>query len=161
MGRKKAFASDAHVLVVSTEQIAPEDGGAIVHIGVNATDIKNIDLTPWLGRGINDMVWAVVAQLRAFIVSGKVTGATIVNYGSRGIPTFFTFLIENGITRSPMEIDRQLVASYVDWLKAQTRWSFLSQKNHFSNTKPVLVALQRRGLIPADTGHLNLEQMVE
>ena len=119
MVRKKGYENDQPVIVVSTTPVDPQGGGAIVHIGDNASGVRNIDLTDWLGKGIDDWVWAVVAQLRALVHSKTVTGSTIYSYGGRGIPTFFTFLTQNQITTLPGELHRQVVANYVDWLKAK------------------------------------------
>jgi hypothetical protein len=84
--------------------------------------------------------------------ANTVTGATIVGYGQCGVPAFFTFLIQNRIACKPAELTRAIVAGYVDWIKVQPQWGFTSQKTVYTSAKSVLVALQRRSIVPCEKG---------
>jgi hypothetical protein len=152
MIKRKAFESEEPLVVVSTTPVDLQDGGATVHLGENASNNRNINLSGWLNKDIDDWVWAVVSTLRALERSKTVTGATIVGYGQSGAPVFFTFLIQNRIVSKPAELTRAIVVGYVDWLKVQTQWSQNSQKAIYTRTKSVLVALQRRSIVPSGKG---------
>jgi len=146
---RKPFEGDTPVQV-ATDPIAQEDGGAVVILPTkgNATSVRSLDLTPYLGHGIDDWVWAGVAQLRAFLAGGGVTPATVVNYWRAGLTYFFDFLIAAGIPCQPGTLEKKHLVVYIDWLKGHGDWAYSSQKNYYGNSKSVLVGLQQRQIVP-------------
>lgn len=152
MAKRKEFASEDAFVVMSTTPVDVHDGGATVHLGENASNCRNINLSGWLNKDIDDWVWSVVSALRAMGRANTVSGATIVGYGQCGVPAFFTFLIQNRIACKPAELTRAIVAGYVDWIKVQPQWGCTSQKTVYTSAKSVLVALQRRSIVSCEKG---------
>ena len=68
---------------VSTQPTTPQEAepagvaSLVISLPENATTLRTLDLTEWLGRGIDDWVWAVASQLRAFLTSKSVRPATL------------------------------------------------------------------------------------
>lgn len=145
---RKPFEGDT-LTRVSTEPIAEHDGGAVIILPVkgNATTLRKLDLTPYLGYGIDDWVWVCVAQLRAFLAGGGVTPATVTSYWNSGILHFFDFLISAGIPCQPFTLENKHLVAYIDWLKGHGNWAYGSQRGRYNHTKSVLVGLQQRQLV--------------
>jgi hypothetical protein len=134
---------------VSTDPISQEDGGAVISLPAkgNATTVRTLDLTPYLGQSIDGWVWACAAQLRAFLSGDGVTIATIESYWHAGLCYFFDFLITEGVPCQPATLEKRHLDAYVDWLKGHGEWAYGTQKNNYDHTKPVLVGLQQRTVV--------------
>jgi integrase len=151
--RRKKFDAPPPV-VVATTPIPEDEGGAVVFIGENASNVRTIDLTPWLNRGIDDWVWVCAGQLRTFLRSKRVAPTTVAYYGD-SLQAFFEFLTSSGSPPyRPEALDGRRMEQYVAWLKDQRlndrlRWKDTSQKNRYAHTKSVLVGLMARGVIRA------------
>lgn len=88
--------------------------------------------------------------MRVFLHDRSVAPATIVGYGTIGLPSFFKFLTCGGAACQPAALDRRHIEQFVEWLGDQTQWQKSSQKSRYSGVKPVLIGLQARGVIPGD-----------
>lgn len=148
MKTRKSFEGETPIQV-STTPISEDDGGAVVTVPVkgNATGCRALDLSPYLGHGIDDWVWVCVAQLRTFLTGGGVTPATVKAYWSDGLTYFFDFLIAAGVPCQPCMLTKNHVAVYIDWLKGHGEYAYGTQKNFYTHTKAVLVGLQQRKVV--------------
>lgn len=146
--KKKNFAAPPAALV-STTPAADSAQAAVVDLGDDPFP-ESIDMTRWLGRGIDHWVWATVGQLRAFLAGGTQTRASVLTYGRQTMPTFFDFLFETKASWTPQTLDRRNVEQFVGWLKGRPDWSDNTKRNKYTHWKSVLVGLRRRKLISAD-----------
>lgn len=123
-----------------------ESASAIVHVPVNAATTRLIDLSEWLGRGIDIWVLTCAGQLKAFIVNEELALASVVAYG-KAIKYFFQYLT---VCRQPVTMQELVpmhVQEYVIWLKNQSRLGGVSKRNIYTHTKAVLIGLLEHGLI--------------
>ncbi|QIN67966.1 hypothetical protein SBC1_80130 (plasmid) [Caballeronia sp. SBC1] len=148
---RKGHAADS--LVVSINPISVENGGATVSLPAkdNATSQRTLDLSVYLGRGIDAWVWACTTQLRAFLAGGGATPATVRGYWSLGLVHFFDFLITTAVPCQPGTLERKHIAAYIAWLGDHADWAYTTQKSFFTRTKAVLVGLQHRDVVSRRT----------
>ncbi len=145
---KKSFET-VELTPVATTPIPDDAGGAVVRVPENPTASRNLDLASWLGRGLDEWVWACAAQLRTLLASRSVQPSTVVNYWNGGLVYFFDFLVATGAPCQPASFERRHLDTYIAWLNEHVEWSRASQKTCYTATKPVLLGLQRRGVIRA------------
>ncbi|WP_350357418.1 hypothetical protein [Paraburkholderia fungorum] len=136
-------------LRVSTTSIGVENGGATVTLPAigNATSHRTLDLSAYLGRGIDAWVWACTTQLRAFLAGGGATPATVRGYWSNGFVHFCDFLIAVGVPCQPRTLERKHISAFIAWLKGHADWAYTSQRSFYARTKPVLIGLQHRRVV--------------
>lgn len=120
--------------------------GARLSLPANPAATHTIDLSAWLGKGLDAWVQACVGQLRAFVDNKTVSPNSVVAY-AKALRYFFECLRGSGNPPTPPQLQPSHVASFVDWLKAQPRLGEVSQRNVFTHVKAVLVALQDRGVV--------------
>lgn len=148
MKTKKRFDAPAPVAITTSPPPAPADESSLViNLPENPSRSCTIDLSPWLGKGIDAWVWVCAGQLRAFLYSGEVTPATVVSYWKSGLRNFFRFLTTAGGPAEPMHLEPRHVRLYVGWLREKD-CSYGSQKHGYDLSKSVLSALIRRGIVP-------------
>lgn len=151
MRDKKAFNAPVPIEVVSS---APAQGDAstlLIALPENPTSQRTLNLMPWLGRNIDPWVWACAGQLRAFIASREIMPSTVVSCWHSGMRYFFEFLVAIGTAVEPQQIDSKHMRQYIGWLKDRGL-AYGAQKNIYTHTKSVLVALIRRGIVPNREG---------
>ncbi|GLC96446.1 hypothetical protein Tamer19_58550 [Cupriavidus sp. TA19] len=136
---------------VSISPICVESGGATVSLPAigNATTYRTLDLSGYLGRGIDSWVWGCTAQLRAFLAGGDATPATVRSYWINGLVHFFEFLITAAEPCEPGALERKHIAAYIAWLARHADWAYTTQRGTYTRTKAVLVGLQLRHLVPS------------
>ncbi len=152
--KKKSFAAPPPVVVSTAppETPAPEGGNPLViTIPENPTGKLTLDLTPWLGRGIDVWVHACASQLHAFLQAKSVETNTVVNYWSAGMRWFFEFLTDTRRPAQPALLEPQDLKRWLGWLSEQG-WSEVTQKSHYDATKSVLSALVQRQVIRKQEG---------
>jgi hypothetical protein len=114
-----------------------------------------IDLSGWLGRGIDAWIWASAAVLRALLMSGTRQTATVSTHGKR-LPHFFRFLTEDrSVPRaaSPSCFTPQHLQEFASWLRMQEQlqhWGQHSVRNVFTSIRAVLKELFAQGDIADD-----------
>lgn len=145
---RKGYA--AAPLRVSISPICVESGGATVTLPVrdNATSQRTLDLSAYLGCGIDPWVWVCTTQLRSFLAGGGATPATVRGYWLNGLVHFFDFLITAEVPCQPETLERKHIAAFIAWLMDHMDWAYTSQKSFYTRTKAVLVGLQHRHVVP-------------
>lgn len=119
----------------------------VIKVPDNPSKIHTLDLQPWLGKGIDPWVSACASQLQAFLVSKEIQPTTVIAYWRNGLSKFFLFLVFSGNKVEPQTLKPEHIQQFICWLKEQGT-KYASQKNFYTTTKAVLVALMRRGVIP-------------
>lgn len=114
--------------------------------GINHGDA--VDLTNWLGKGIDDWVWASITQMQAFLSGGTQTQASVFSYGRQGMPTFFKFIVSTNANYLPSNLTPQHIRLFVSWLTKRTDWTTVTKRNRYSSVKTMLLGMWRRGVIP-------------
>ena len=147
MKSKKSFAAPAPISVTTVAPKFDDASSAVVLVPENPSTFRAINLSPWLGKGIDPWVWACTGQLRAFLASKEVTPYTVVSYSKNGLHNFFKFLVASGVKFEPQTLEPKHIKQFIGWLKDQGG-AYGSQKSRYSNTKSVLTALVRRGVVP-------------
>ncbi len=106
----------------------------------------SIDLSGWLGKGLDAWVLNCTGQLKAFVDNKTVSPASVVAYG-KALKYFFEFLRTSGAPAAPEQLLRRDLELFVTWLKQQSRFGDVSRRNVFTHTKSVLVAMLERGVL--------------
>lgn len=149
MRMKKPFAAPAPLGVVTVEEVLADAASLIITLPDNPTHLRNLDLRPWLGKGIDPWVWVCAGQLRAFLASKEVSVATVCGYRNAGLRYFFEFLEATGCKVAPKDLEPRHVQHYLGWLK-ERGGAYGTQKRRYDFTKAVLAALVRRGVVPGN-----------
>jgi hypothetical protein len=114
-----------------------------------------VDLSNWLGRGIDAWIWAAAAVLRTLLLSGTCQTATVSSHGKR-LLHFFRFLTEGRpVPRavSPSCFTPRHLQEFASWLQMHEQvhhWSKHSVRNVFASIRTVLKELFAQGDIADD-----------
>lgn len=149
MRQKKVFNAPAPIEVTPAAPEFINADSLLINLPENPTDKRSINFTPWLGKGIDAWVWACTRQLQVFLSGKTVTPSTVSGYSS-GMRNFFEFLQTSNATFDPQGLRSQHILLYIDWIKNHEEWSYGTQKLCYNNTKSVIVAMVRRGVIQTD-----------
>lgn len=164
MARTKNYKSIAVAdFVVSAQRHEPDN--AVIELPPNPRSHRMIDLRPWLGRGLDDWTWAFAAVIRALLLSGNFSAATIVSFNANGVKNFMTFLVDGPLASPPVrpsEIKMSDLNRYIAWLRLKYP-NGSTAKNYYSALKSLLVGLMDYGfmdtasekLIPANPFPMN------
>lgn len=147
MKSKKTFDAPAPVVVATAPAALDDAASLVIALPENYSNLRNIDLTPWLGNGIDPWVWACAGQLRAFLESKEVAASTVASYWRAGLRYFFEFLVATCSNTEPHSLEPRHVQQFIGWLKDRGD-GYVAQKNHYCTTKAVLAGLVRRGVVP-------------
>ena len=147
MKTRKRFSAPAPVAVstMAPASVAEADG-LIIRLPENPSMVRNLDLTPWLGRGIDAWVWACAAQLRIFLAVKDVATATVQGFWASGLRYLFMYLEASGGPSEPQLLKPRHIQLFIGWLKEQD-WAYGTQKIRYEYTKSVIAALVRRGIV--------------
>lgn len=116
---------------------------------------KNIDLSDWLGRGIDPWVWAAVTCLRAILLSGVRQTSTVTGYASQ-LRSFFTYLTEGRKTprvTTPADLSPAHIEAYIGWVQKRAQqhgWTEESVRTSFHSLKSALLEMFTQGFIPGE-----------
>jgi hypothetical protein len=148
MARAKDY--KAKTPAITIDLAADSDAsGAIVALPPNPRNHNIIDLRPWLGHGFDDWVWAAASVLKARLLSGYYSVASIVSFAANGMKVFLPYLTGNqgGIVPSrPSDMTATDVVRYIAWLRLKYP-NGSTAKNYYSAFKSVLVGLMDYGFI--------------
>lgn len=164
MGKRKVFAkTDLSVpqvehshdaagnVVILPEAIPPTN--TTIEFGRNATSNRGFDFSRWYGAGIDSITYACQRQVERFLAGqdGAVAASTVVSYCYGGLRHFLDYGVLRamafGRDLALTDVNRDLIDGYFGHL-AGLGVATTSQKSFYSQTKPVLLALGRRGLFP-------------
>jgi len=149
MRQRKQYVAPPPV-AVSTQPMAAGALDAhplIIELPDNPSTKRTIDLSAWLGRGIDPGVHACASQLRAFVVGKSVQPSTADSYWTRGLIHFFRFLTTCYGPAAPGLLKPNHILAFIAWL-AEQGWSTGTRKVRYNKTKSVLPSLLASGLIP-------------
>lgn len=143
---------DAAGNVVILPQATPASN-TIVEFGVNTSRSRCFDFARWYGVGIDTITYACQRQIERFLAGqdGAITATTVAGYCVNGLRNFLDCCVlqSTAFGRDLLltDINRDLIDGYLGHL-AGLGVATTSQKAHYTQTKSVLTALGRRGLIP-------------
>lgn len=163
MGKRKVFAKtdlsipqiehniDAAGNVVILSEAKPQKN-TVVSFGRNTSSRRNFDFARWYGAGIDALTYACQRQIERFLVGqdGAPSATTVASYCLSGLTPFLDYCVlqamafERALTLD--DLNRSLIDGYLVHLSAQDLTT-TGQKNYYTNTKSVLVALGQRGFI--------------
>lgn len=170
MGRKKEFNRDAIEDVPGVAYERREDGDIEIlpsafppsstaihfHFENNPSVKSSFEFKQWYGVGIDEITYVFQRQIERVLSTGdgNLSTATIKNYFEMGSKHFLNYccLMSHALNRpmSLADIDRDLIDGYLTHLK-QSELGASSQKKAYDNTKAVLSALGRRGIVSIAT----------
>ncbi len=104
-----------------------------------------IDLSSWLGKGLDGWVHCCIGQLQAFVENKSVSLNSVISYG-KALKYFFAFIDGRGGPMAPEKLQPGDLASFVEWLKMQRTLREVSMRSIFTHVKAVMVAMRDRGL---------------
>lgn len=137
-------------VVLQHEEIPPASTRVV--FGRNASSNRSFDFAPWYGLGVDTITYACQRQIKRFLAGqdSTVEASTVVSYCLKGIHHFLEYLrlraTALGYGLSLADIDRDLIDGYLGYL-AGLGLAITSQKSVYDDTKSVLMALGKRGLI--------------
>lgn len=121
-----------------------------------ATSTRALDLRNWLNRGIDPWVCAAGFCLKAMLLSGSRTTASVRYYYSH-LPYLFEYLAGGEQAhaapraRAPSSLSPLHVQHFIGWLKMRAQadsWRPSSTRTAYKAVKAVLVEMFAQGLIP-------------
>jgi hypothetical protein len=163
MGKRKVFTKtdlsipqvehslDAAGNVVILPEVIPPNN-TVVTFGRNTTNTRKFDFKRWYGAGIDVINYACQRQIERFLAGqdGTFSVSTVVSYCNTGLRHFLDYCIlqatafERDLTLN--DVNRGLIDGYLGHLSGRGT-ATTNQKNSYSKTKPVLLALAHRGLL--------------
>lgn len=162
MGKRKVFGKTdlsipqvehsrdlAGVVAISPEAIPPSI--TRLEFERNASNRRFFEFATWYGVGIDPITYACQRQIERFLVKQdtKAEVSTISAYCRNGLSKFFDYCIlratavGRGLTLA--DVNRDLIDGYLAHLAGQGIQT-TGQNSIYTHTKPVLLALGRRGL---------------
>lgn len=132
------------------EAIPPLD--TMVKFGRNASASRSFDFARWYGASIDSITYACQRQVERFLIGqeGQIAISTVASYCGNGLRNFLEYcvLCSTAFARelTLADVNRDLIDGYLSHL-AGTGVATITQKTLYTHTKPVLLALGRRGLI--------------
>jgi hypothetical protein len=164
MPRRKSYRSesttvstrDADPTSISASSLTVIDLAEATGQRRNGSNIRRIDLSRWLGCGVDDWAQAFTDALRYLLGRGDRQTATIVNYAYSGVPKFLEFLASGHLANrpaTPANLQRQDLQRFVAWTKLQYP-ERSTAKSVYGGLRAVLLAMIERGLITTDRSHL-------
>lgn len=119
----------------------------------NSTTIRSFDFARWYGAGIDAVTYACQRQIERFLAGQDraVTVTTAAHYCTTGLRPFLDYCLlraaafERDLVLA--DVNRDLLDGYLRHLTG-LGLATISQKNYYTKTKAVLIALGRRGLFP-------------
>lgn len=169
MPRKKNYkASDNRVLPAATISSPPKpptpsaDDACIDMVALLGPEARFpvshrvLDMRRWLHRGIDPWVCAAGFCIKALLISGSRTTATVTSYYSH-LPHLFEYLAGSqqnpAVPRvsTPSSLSPLHVQHFIGWLKMRAQaegWRATSTRNVYKSAKAVLVEMFAQGLIP-------------
>lgn len=164
MGRRKEFTKTAIIvphakhshdtagnLIIFPEAIPPTN--TTIEFGHNSTNYRFFSFSRWYGAGIDLITYTCQRQIERFLAGqdAVIETSTIASYCLNGLRYFLDSCMlqaaATGRELALIDVNRDLVDAYLVHL-AGIGVATTAQKNFYSKTKPVLLALGRRGLIP-------------
>ncbi|MGP5370421.1 hypothetical protein ACTXN4_23530 [Pseudomonas helleri] len=163
MGKRKVFAkTDLSVpqvehdidnkgnVFILPEAIPPTNTG--VSFGRNASSFRKFDFARWYGAAIDPITYACQRQIERFLAGqdGTPNASTVATLCNSGLVRFLDFCVfqamalERELTLN--DVNRDLIDGFLGHLAGQAL-STSGQKNYYSKTKSVLLALCRRGVL--------------
>lgn len=138
-------------VVVLPEAIPP--ASTIIKFGRNTSSTRNFDFSRWYATGIDSITFACQRQIERFLAGqdGGVVVRTVVGYCVVGMRYFLEYCALRAAALSRnlalVDVTRDLIDGYLGYLTLRSRTTTF-QKSVYTQTKPVLLALGRRGLLP-------------
>lgn len=167
MGKRKVFAKTdlsipqvehghdaAGNVVILPEAIPPKN--TTVEFGRNASSARSFDFARWYGAGIDPITYACQRQIERFLAGQDcaIEVSTVVGYCNSGLRYFLDYCLlratASGRDLVLIDVNRDLIDGYLGHL-AGLGVAYTGQKCIYTMTKPVLLALGRRGLLPLVT----------
>lgn len=167
MGKRKVFAKTdlnlpqvehsrdiAGNAVILPEAIPPTH--TTVEFGRNACSTRSYGFARWYGVGIDPITYACQRQIERFLAGqdGALAASTVVSYCVNGLRNFLDYCTLRaracGRELTLAHVNRDLIDGYLGHL-AGLGVATGAQKTLYSQTKPVLLALGQRELIPLVT----------
>lgn len=167
MGKRKVFSkTDLSVpqvdhsrnvagnVFILPEAIPPTN--TMVKFGRNASNARTFDFARWYGAGIDTLTYSCQRQIERFLAGqdGAVAISTVAAYCLHGLRFFLDYCMLRatafGRDLALADVNQDLIdgfLSHITGLGLVTN----GQKSLYSKTKPVLLALGRRGLFPLVT----------
>ncbi|WP_183145754.1 hypothetical protein, partial [Pseudomonas syringae group genomosp. 3] len=164
MGKRKVFSkTDLSVpqvehssdkvgnIVILPEAVPPKN--TVIKFGRNSTTARNFDFAKWYGLGIDAITYACQRQIERFLAGqdNTVSVTTVASYCTSGLKFFLDYCVlqatayERDLALN--DLNRDLIGGFLSHL-AQRGVATLTQKGYYSHTKPVLLALGQRGILP-------------
>lgn len=167
MGKRKVF-TKTDLSVPQIEHSIDTEGGVlilpevipprntVVSFGRNSSSLRNRDFGRWYGFGIDAITYACQRQVERFIAGqdGSLSVSSVVAYCNTGLPRFLDYCIlqsaalERVLTLN--DLNRGLIDGFLSHIRGMG-WSTAHQKNSYTHTKAVLLALGQRGIFPLVT----------
>lgn len=120
--------------------------------GRNATSYRTFDFAKWYNSNIDLITYACQRQIERFLArqDGEIEVSSVTSYCRGGLRHFLDFMVMTASSRGRAltlsDIDRTVIDGYLSHL-SHLGIASASQKNIYNQTKSVLVALGRRGLL--------------
>lgn len=137
-------------VVILPEAVPPTN--TMLKFGQNASGSRRFDFARWYGAKIDLVTYACQRQIERFLAGqeGAVAANTVTSYCTNGLRHFLDYCVLRATAFARdltlADVNRDLIDGYLGHL-AGLGVATISQRSIYAKTKPVLLALGRRGLI--------------
>ncbi|UZM13986.1 hypothetical protein LZV00_25835 [Pseudomonas kielensis] len=145
-------------IAIRPQSVPPKN--TTIEIGRNTSKSRRFNFARWYGVGIDPITYACQRQIERFLAGqdGAITATTVASYCVNGLRNFLDCCVLRATAYGRdlllSDINRDLIDGYLGHL-AGLGVATTSQKALYTHTKPVLLALGRRGLITlTDSGDM-------
>ncbi|MEQ7921284.1 hypothetical protein ABQX22_18965 [Xanthomonas sp. WHRI 1810A] len=137
-------------VIILPEVIPPTN--TVVAFARNASNTRRFNFARWYGAGIDAITYACQRQIERFLAGqdGAPSVATVASYCGTGLANFLDYCLlqalafERNLTVN--DVRRPLIDGFLAHLYGRSA-ATTAQKNYYSKTKAVLMALAQRGII--------------
>lgn len=138
-------------VVILPDVIPPID--TAVKFARSASATRSFEFARWYNAGIDSITYACQRQVERFLVGqdSQVEVSTVTSYCTNGMRNFLEYCVlrstafDRELTLA--DLNRDLIDGYLSHL-ASMGGETITQKSRYTHTKPLLLALGRRGLFP-------------
>ncbi|MEZ0208692.1 MAG: hypothetical protein ACAH17_00745 [Candidatus Paceibacterota bacterium] len=148
MPRKKEYKSNSN-LNASELEINEESNASSFSLPRNLRNIRNVDLSEWLGQGIDDWVWESVKVCEERLHSKQYSVRTVLSMAYNGLRIYLRYLVENesgSVPSRPSALKACDVIHFINWLKKKYP-NGCSSKNIYQPFKSLILGLIDHGYI--------------
>ena len=153
MAREKNYKA---VLQSVTKGFEAVDDNTKIDLPRNPSNYRQLDHSQYLGLGVD--AWAIqsIYVIRALLLGGNFSVATLIGYSANGLRFFLKFLSGGPVESPPAApngLTKRHLERYISWLKLKYP-NGSTAKNYYTSFKSLVIVLADYGFVETDPNDL-------